>query len=401
MSNFKSKILNELHQKGYIKDIINPLKLDEILNSEQKICLYCGFDLTGDSLHVGHLIPINILKTFHKYGHKIIIILGEATTKIGDPSGKDETRKMQTNEQIEVNKQGIIKSLEKFIKKDKNVLYLNNNDWTAKMTYVDFLREVGAFFSVNKMLSLESVKLRLEREQNMNFIEFNYVLMQSFDFYHLFKNYNCCLQIGGSEQWGNIVNGIELINKKTQKRNDIFGITMNLVTRSDGKKMGKTESGAVWLNEDKMSPYEYFQYFRNVDDRDVKKFFLLFTDLNDNQISEIEKKEINEQKKDLAFEITKLCHGETEANKTLNRSISEFEQGVATEKLEFKIQNNENIVDVLMHFNLFSSRGECKKSIRAGGVKINSEQISEDLILTKGEFLVFVGKKKFFVLKVL
>lgn len=398
MLEIKSPLLLELYERGYIKDIINLNLLDKKLSSDEKICVYAGFDLTADSLHIGHLVPLNVLKIFKKYGHKIIVLLGGATTKIGDPSGKDETRKIQTFDTINANKLGIMKSVAKFIPIDENVMFLDNNDWIGNIGYIDFLREVGQYFSVNKMLTMESVKLRLERQSHLSFIEFNYMLLQAFDFYHLYENYNCCMQIGGSEQWGNIVNGIDLINKKSQKNDELFGMTMNLVTRSDGKKMGKSESGAVWINEDKMEAYDYYQYFRNVPDDDVKNFFHIFTDLAKSEIEDIAKLEINEQKKKLAFEATNLCHGLDFAKNSEERAVLEFESGIATSEIKYNLQNGTGIIDILFFLELFSSKGECKKTIRANGVKINDTLVDEQYQFAIGEFKIAIGKKKMFKL---
>ncbi|QED23140.1 tyrosine--tRNA ligase [Candidatus Deianiraea vastatrix] len=397
---YKSDLLNELCDRGIVKEFINLAKLDERLAGGDKICLYAGFDLTSDSLHAGNLVVLKTLQIFQKHGHKIIVIFGGATTKIGDPSGKDETRLMKTVDEIQKNKEGIIKSVSKFLKIDQNVIFLDNDTWMSRMSYIDFLRDVGSHFSVNKMLSMESVKLRLERESHMSFIEFNYMLLQAYDFYYLWDNFDCCMQIGGSEQWGNIVNGIDLIGKKSAKKGDIFGMTINLITRSDGKKMGKSEQGSVWLNSDKMSSFDYFQYFRNISDQDVVKFLLLFTKFSKNEVDEIVKKDINEQKKILAFEATSDCHGESEAKAALERAILEFENKTATQELIYKLNGEKSIVDVLFELNLFPSKGECRKMIQANGVVINDEKIAIEYKVLVGDFVLKIGKKKIFLLKI-
>ncbi len=392
----KSQLLNELYAKNLVKDVINLEKLDEKLALGEKICVYAGFDLTADSLHVGHLVPLNTLKIFHKHGHKIIVLFGGATTKIGDPSGKDESRKMQNPEQIQENKAGIMKSVAKFINLDSNVIFLDNDEWIGVMGYIDFLRDVGSHFSVNKMLTMESVKIRLDRQSHLSFLEFNYMLLQAYDFYYLRENYGCCMQIGGSEQWGNIVNGIDLINKKSQQKGDIFGMTMNLVTRSDGKKMGKSEGGAVWLNEEKMPAYDYYQYFRNVPDGDVANFFTIFTEIS--SLDEVLQLDINAQKKRLAFEVTQICHGENAAKQAEERAILEFESGIATDVLEYNLQNGAEIAEILFNLGLFPSKGEGKKTIRAGGVKLNNLAIAENYAVIPGEYKLAIGKKRFFKL---
>lgn len=390
-------LIQELKIRGFIKDVTHGERLEAVLSTPQTI--YCGFDLTAQSLHIGNLIPLTVLKIFKKYGHKIIVIFGGATTKIGDPSGKDEMRKMLTPEQILENKKGIMHSVAKFIHIDENVKFLDNSDWLSNISYIDFLRETGAHFRVNQMLTMDSVKNRLSKddESGMSFIEFNYILMQSYDFYHLYKNYGCNIQIGGSEQWGNIVNGIDLIRKKCGEKSESFGITLNLVTRSDGKKMGKSEAGAIWLNSDKTSPYEYFQYFRNVPDADVEKFLALFTDFDIGAIAKNVKMDINEQKKILAFEATKICHGENEAINARERARLEFElgSGEASEELFYVMPGSVAIVDVLFDLKLFQSKGECKKVIRAGGVKIDGLPIDETLVMhAQREMQIAIGKKK-------
>lgn len=398
---FKSKELQELQERGIVKDIINPQLLDEKFAKGEKICLYCGFDLTADSLHVGNLVPIRVLQILHRYGHKIIVLFGGATTKIGDPSGKDTQRSMKTDEEIEQNKIGIIKSVSNFINIDENVVFLNNNDWIGGMNYINFLRDVGAYFSVNRMLTMESVKIRLEKEGHLSFLEFNYMILQAFDFYYLNKNYKCVMQIGGSEQWGNIVSGIDLIGKKNDTKDDIFGITMNLVTKSDGTKMGKSENGAIWLNSEKLPPFEYYQYFRNTQDPDVAKFLAIFTDLRKSEIDEIMSlQNINDAKKTLAFLTTKMCHGETEAKKAEERAVAEFENKTPTQKITVNLVNCNNILDLLISERLFDSKSQARQIITNGGISIDNQKISLDYKLQTGSFVLKVGKKSIFELVV-
>ena len=393
---FKSELLNELDERGVIKDIINPDLLDQKLMAGEKICVYGGFDCTADSLHAGHILPIKTLSMFHKFGHRVIVLFGGATTRIGDPSGRDESRKMQTEADINSNKIGIMKSISKFINQDENLIFVDNLDWIGRFSYIEFLRDVGVHFSVNKMLTMDSVKTRLENNGHMSFLEFSYMLLQGYDFYHLNREYGCNMQIGGSEQWGNIVQGIDLIGRKCEKKPDLFGLTLNLITRSDGKKMGKSESGAVWINEDKMSEFDFYQYFRNTADADVEKFLLLFTDFPIDEVKKISEMEINEQKKILSHEITKITHGIDSADSARNRAVMEFENRVATQDLSFEISGNYDIVSILLYLELFQSRGECKKMIQNGGVSIDGEKIAESWQIKKGKFLLKIGKKRIY-----
>ena len=284
--NLKSGFLQEFFERGYLAQCTDISSLDDIF-LQQKITAYIGFDCTAKSLHVGSLIQIMILRLLQKHNHKTIILLGGGTTKIGDPSGKDDARQILDSNKINENLSGIHKTLQKFINFQENkAILINNDNWLKDLNYVEFLRKVGKHFSVNKMLNFDSVKLRLEREQPLSFLEFNYMILQAFDFYELHKNYDCVLQIGGSDQWGNIVNGVELIRKLgfenglSAKKSEAFGLTSPLLTTFDGKKMGKTAEGAVWLDESMLSSFDYFQYFRNTHDNDVIKFLKLFTDLS-------------------------------------------------------------------------------------------------------------------------
>ena len=307
----KNKFLQEMNSRGFLHQCTNIDKLAEIC-SKKSISGYIGFDCTASSLHVGSLLQIMILKLMQKHGHRPIILLGGGTTLIGDPSGKDETRKILKPEDINKNIKSIKKVFNKildFSNKKTKPIYVDNAKWLTKLNYIKFLRDIGSHFTINKMLTFDSVKLRLEREQSLSYMEFNYMILQAYDFYQLFKKNNCILQIGGSDQWGNIVNGVELIRKIHKKQS--FGLTSPLITLASGAKMGKTEKGAIWLNEDLLSPYEYWQFWRNTDDRDVKKFLYYFTEIDTNEINNLFKNEsnINEIKIKLANEATKILHG--------------------------------------------------------------------------------------------
>lgn len=381
--------LTEFTKRGFFAQATN---LEATTNqlAKEATAGYIGFDCTAKSLHVGNLLQIMILRLLQKHGHKPIVVIGGGTTKVGDPSGKDEARKLLTDSDINENMQGIKYCLEKFITFGQNssdAIIVNNDEWLSSINYLDFLRDVGKHFSVNRMLSFESVKLRLEREQNLSFLEFNYMILQAYDFVELYKRYNCRIQFGGSDQWGNIVNGIELARKLNCK-DELFGITTPLITTSSGAKMGKTASGAVWLNEELRSPYEYFQFWRNTEDADVIKFLKLFTDLDLEEISKLEKlqgSEINEAKKILAYEATKLCHGKDNADLALKTSIETFEkaQGSLEGLPEIILPKSVlaegiNLVEVLVETKLSSSKSEARKLIRGGGARIDDVAINDE-----------------------
>lgn len=435
--NFKSDFLKEFYERGFFAATTHEKELDFLLANE-KVTVYIGFDCTAKSLHAGSLIQIMILRLLQKHGHKPLVLLGGGTTKIGDPSGKDEARQVLNNQQILENLTGIKKILEKFITFGggaSNAVLVNNDDWLKQLNYIDFLREVGRHFSINRMLSFDSVKLRLEREQPLSFLEFNYMILQAYDFYELNQKYNCRLQIGGSDQWGNIINGVELTRriaaakeaKNTnsegsgsplfkggradalaprglhQDKYEVFGLTSPLLTTSDGKKMGKTANGAVWLDENMLSAFDYFQYFRNIADADIGKFLRLFTDLEIAEIEKLEKlqdQEINKAKEILAFEATKICHGENKANEVLQKAREIFisKNSDAFEELNGNL--NEKLIDVVFASNAFESRGAIKKLIEGKAVKIDGETILNihQILEKSGEFELKIGKKNFFKL---
>jgi tyrosyl-tRNA synthetase len=411
--NFKSDFLKEFTQRGFFAQTTHAAELDDLLSSE-KISAYIGFDCTAKSLHAGSLIQIMILRLLQKHGHKPIVLLGGGTTKVGDPSGKDDARQILDDSKIQENLTGIKKTLEKFITFGggaASAMLVNNDDWLRHLNYIDFLREVGRHFSINRMLTFDSVKARLEREQPLSFLEFNYMILQAYDFFELNQKYDCRLQIGGSDQWGNIVNGVELIrriaaaNNNQNESQESFGLTSPLLTTADGKKMGKTADGAVWLDAEMLSPFDYFQYFRNTHDADVAKFLKLFTDLELGEIAELEKlrdQEINKAKEILAFEATKICHGEKVANETLQKAREIFiaKNSAAFEEKEISlgVEKNKKLVDIIFEINAAESKGAAKKLIEGKGVKINGEAVLDvqHSITQIGEFELSVGKKKFF-----
>ncbi len=406
----------EFKKRGYFYQCTNELRLQE-KTKEQKVIAYLGFDCTAKSLHVGNLMQVMILRLLQQYGHKPIVLIGGATTKIGDPTGKDEARKYLSDEDIASNIGGIKKSLSKFIKfgdGPSDAIMLNNSDWLEKIGYIEFLREMGRMFSVNRMLTMESVKSRLEREQSLTFLEFNYMLLQAYDFYHLNKEFRCDLQLGGSDQWGNIVTGVELIRKVNG--NESFGLTTPLLTTSSGTKMGKSVSGAVWLNEEQLLPYDYYQFWRNTEDNDVSKFAKLYCEFSDQELMEFDhmvKNNINEAKKRLAYVATKLCHGEEKANKAQETAISVFEKGEVGDDLPVITINKERIKAGIPCYDLFfeaalaNSKGDSRRLIRGNGAKVNDKQVKDENLIINENFIdngvikLSSGKKKHVIVKIL
>ena len=409
-------LIDELKYRGFINQCTDEDDLIKLLNSE-KLSFYIGFDCTAKSLHVGSLIQIMIMRIFQKYGHTPIILIGKGTTRIGDPSGKDETRKILSEEEINENAINLVEVFKKYLNLntgENKAIVKDNSDWLDKLNYVNFLRDYGKHFTINKMLTFDSVKLRLDREQSLSFVEFNYMIFQAYDFLELHKRNNCLLQIGGSDQWGNIVNGIELIRRVTG--NDSYGLTTPLLTNANGEKMGKTASGAVWLNEDHLSPYDYWQFWRNVDDRDVIKFLKLFTDLDENFISECEgkiKTNINDVKIILANEATKMLHGQEKTNIAEQTAKEIFQgkgsaSGMPTLQLDAdSIEDEVYIYDLIVKMKFASSKTESRKLIRGNGVKLNKEIVSDEMqslklkdLIDANETVISVGKKKYFNVKV-
>ncbi len=380
----ENSFLSEFKKRDYFNQCTNSNELEQLMN-KKKIRAYIGFDCTAPSLHVGSLLQIMCLRLLQKHGHQPIVLLGGGTTRIGDPSGKEETRKILSEKEIEKN----IKNIEKIFKiflKTKNPktkpIFINNYKWLGKLNYIKFLREIGKHFTINKMLSFDSVKLRLEREQSLSYMEFNYMILQAYDFLELNKTKNCLMQIGGSDQWGNIVNGVELIKRHSSKQ--VFGLTTPLITLSSGSKMGKTEKGAVWLDKKMLSPYDYWQFWRNSDDRDVIKFLQMFTDLKIDKIEKIKDQNINQLKIILASEATAMLHGKTAAQRAEQTAKNTFEKKSIGEDLpSVKIKKEEiingiNIVDLVIASNLLSSKSEVRRMIKNKGIKINNEPVENE-----------------------
>ena len=411
----KNNFLQEMKDRGYLSQCTDLKKLSEICE-KKPISAYIGFDCTASSLHVGSLLQIMILRLMQKHGHKPIILLGGGTTLIGDPSGKDSTRKMLKQEEIKNNIKSIKKVFNKILdttNKKTAPKFVDNADWLTKLNYIDFLRDTGSQFTINKMLTFDSVKLRLEREQSLSYMEFNYMILQAYDFYQLFKNNNCILQIGGSDQWGNIVNGVDLIRRKLQK--EAFGITSPLITLASGAKMGKTEKGAIWLNEDKLSAYDYWQFWRNTDDRDVKKFINFFTEIEMIEAEKIFKNEnnINNLKILLANEATKILHGEASAKKAEQTAKDTFEGGgLGSDLPEIKVKLTEvkkgiNILNLITVHNILASKSEARRVIANKGIKIDDIIVNDDKkIIKPSDFKKNIlklsyGKKKHYLVKII
>jgi tyrosyl-tRNA synthetase len=401
----KSEFLKIMIERGFVHQITDVQNLD-LQTCNAQLSGYIGFDCTASSLHVGSLIQIMMLRWFQKTGNKPIVLMGGGTTKIGDPSGKDSARPVLSIEQIEENQVSIKSIFKKFLKFGNNTndaMMVDNSSWLENINYISFLRDFGSSFSINKLINLESVKLRLEREQNLSFLEFNYSLLQAYDFLQLNKQYDCSLQMGGSDQWGNIVTGLELIRKKTSKQ--AFGLTSPLLTTSSGSKMGKSANGAVWLNENELSNWDFWQYWRNTEDPDVIKFLKLFTELSLTEISKLEKlkgAEINEAKIILANEVTKLCRSEEEALRISNAAANTFNNVMTDNAIPSAIIGNLEIkfIEALRILKFVNSNGEARRLIKGNGAKINDIVINdENYSLSKEEFnkgyvKISSGKKK-------
>lgn len=405
----------EFKKRGYFYQCTNENALEDKMN-KQKIVAYIGFDCTAKSLHVGNLMQVMILRLLQQYGHKPIVLIGGATTKIGDPTGKEEARKYLSDDDISSNIAGIKESLSKFIKfgdGPSDAVMMNNSDWLESIGYIEFLRDMGRMFSVNRMLTMDSVRLRLDREQSLTFLEFNYMLLQAYDFYYLNREHGCDLQLGGSDQWGNIVTGVDLVRKVN--RNESFGLTTPLLTTASGVKMGKSISGAVWLNEDQLSVYDYYQYWRNTEDADVVKFSKLYCEFSEEELLNFEKlaaENINEAKKNLAYRVTQLCHGEEKAQKAMETAIKVFEQGDVGDDLPSiiidasRLENGVPCIDLFLEIGLTSSKGESRRLIRGKGAKINDIHVDDENMMLDTSYLVdgtiklSAGKKKHALVKI-
>ena len=401
-----NKFLSEFKERGFFYQCTAEEDLSQLLNKE-KIKAYIGFDCTAESLHVGSLLQIMCLRLLQKHGHRPIVLLGGGTTRIGDPSGKDKTRTILPEHEIEKNINNIKIILKKFLD-DENPetkpIFVNNFTWLKSLNYISFLRNIGKHFTINKMLSFDSVKTRLEREQSLSYMEFNYMILQAYDFLELNKKENCVLQMGGSDQWGNIVNGVDLIKRHSNRQ--AYGLTTPLITLASGAKMGKTESGAVWLDKKFLSPYDYWQFWRNIDDGDVLKFLKIFTDIKIEEIEKIKNNDINELKILLANKATEMLHGEQEAKKSEETAKKTFADNSMGDNLpsilidENKLKNRFTIIDLIILSELESSKSEIRRLIKGNGIKINNNVISDEkLIITKNLFQdnlikLSLGKKR-------
>jgi len=404
-----SQALERLKARGFFKQCSDEEQLGKML-SEGPVSLYCGFDPTGPSLHVGHLVPIMAMAHLQQFGHKTIALVGGGTSRIGDPTDKSEMRKMLTAEQIKHNSDCFREQISRFLdfEEDKAVM-VDNADWLMGLGYIEFLRDIGRHFSVNRMLTFETFKQRLDREQGLSFIEFNYQLLQSYDFLELHRKYGCTLQIGGDDQWANMISGMDLIRRVDQGETAV--LTFPLVTRSDGKKMGKTEKGALFLDK-KMTPvYDFFQYWRNVPDDDVEKFLLLYTFLpveECKRLGALKDQEINQAKETLAFELTKLIHGEEEAKKALEGAKAAFAGGGNKEGMpsmeisQSELEQGINIMDLFNKTGLCSSKSEARRLVQQNGAAVNGEKINDidasidASFIKEGEILLKAGKKRYF-----
>jgi tyrosyl-tRNA synthetase len=406
MGPFKSDFLRALSARGYIHQITDAAGLDARAQAGV-MSAYIGFDATADSLHIGSLVQIMLLRRLQQSGHRPIVLMGGGTTKIGDPSGRDETRQLLSEQQINANITGIRATFSRFLDFNDGpcgAIMANNDDWLAGLQYIAFLRDVGRHFTINRMLTMDSVRLRLEREQPLTFLEFNYMILQGYDFVELHKRYGCSLQMGGSDQWGNIVQGVELGRRMADAQ--LFGLTSPLITTSSGAKMGKTASGAVWLNPQRLSPYDYWQFWRNTEDGDVGRFLRMFTDLPLEEIARLERlkdAEINVAKEVLATEATRLCHGDAPALEAAATAARAFAGGAADGLPTFILKGSGPVlvIDVAIALGMASSRSEGRRLIEQGGVRLNDQPvktataaIAESDLDDSGTARLAVGKKR-------
>jgi tyrosyl-tRNA synthetase len=415
MSQYKSDFLRVLSERGFIHQVSEPDQLDALATA-QRVTAYIGFDCTAPSLHIGSLLPIMMLHWMQQTGHRPIALMGGGTTRVGDPSGKDESRKILTDEMINENLRGIRAIFAKFLTFGDgpgDAIMANNADWLNTLNYIDFLRDVGRHFSINRMLSFDSVKLRLDRQQELSFLEFNYMILQAYDFVELNKRHGCVLQMGGSDQWGNIINGIDL--GRRMKNAQLFALTSPLITTSSGAKMGKTAAGAVWLNPDMVSPYDYWQYWRNTEDGDVERFLKLFTVLPLGEIARLaalKGQEVNEAKKTLATEATALVHGRDAATAAAETARRTFEEGALAESLPTieiagaDLSGGLGVLSAAVKAGLVASNGEARRQIQGGGLKVNDATVTDEkLVLSnkdltpEGVVKLSLGRKKHVLLK--
>ena len=401
-----NKFLKEFKDRGFFYQCTNEEELSNLMDNE-KIKAYIGFDCTAESLHVGSLLQIMCLRLLQKNGHRPIVLLGGGTTRIGDPSGKDKTRKILSEEEIEKNIQNIQNILKKFLDNsnpETKPVFVNNYTWLKNLNYISFLRDIGKHFTINRMLTFDSVKTRLEREQSLSYMEFNYMILQAYDFLELNKKENCVLQIGGSDQWGNIINGVELIKRYSNKQS--YGLTTPLITLATGAKMGKSENGAIWLDKKLLSPYEYWQFWRNTDDRDVVKFLKNFTDMEIEDIKKVENNNINDLKILLANETTSMLHGKEAAQNSEQAAKEAFSgnslgSSLPSIKINSKnIDDKLDIIDLIVLSKLEKSKSEIRRLIQGKAIKINDKIISDEKLIITNEFFnenylkLSIGKKR-------
>jgi tyrosyl-tRNA synthetase len=401
-----NKFLKEFKDRGFYYQCTNDAELSSLMDNS-KIKAYIGFDCTAESLHVGSLLQIMCLRLLQKHGHQPIVLIGGGTTRIGDPSGKDKTRKILDENEINKNINNIEKILRTFLNTEDEKtkpIFVNNYDWLKNLNYISFLREIGKHFTINKMLTFDSVKLRLDREQSLSYMEFNYMILQAYDFLELNKKNNCVLQIGGSDQWGNIVNGVDLI--KRYSGNQAYGLTTPLITTASGAKMGKTESGAIWLDKNFLSAYDYWQFWRNTDDRDVIKFLNIFTDLETDKINDIKDQNINNLKILLANKATEMLHGIDEAQNAEQSAKEAFSGNIDSANLpsidldKQKLSSKLKIIDIVLLSKLEKSKSEIRRLIKSNGIKINNEILNDENFIINlknyenNSFKLSIGKKR-------
>jgi len=410
MTNIRSDFLHAVTERGFLHQCTDLEALDRKLNEGPQIC-YIGFDCTADSLHVGSLLPIMLLRWWQKTGNRPIVLMGGGTTRIGDPSGKDESRKLLSDDDIARNLTGIKSIFTRYLNFEGPLaaMMTNNAEWLDRLNYIDFLRDFGRHFTVNRMLTFESVKLRLEREQPLTFLEFNYMILQAYDFLELNRRHKCLLQMGGSDQWGNIVNGVELTRRVDGA--EVFGLTSPLLTTASGAKMGKTAQGAVWLNADRMSAYDFWQYWRNTEDSDVGRFLRLFTELPISEIARLEAlqgAEINDAKKVLAHHVTVLAHGEEAAVQAAETARKTFEEGTLADSLPtfaLNLLTGVSVVEAFISAGFAESKGEVKRLIKGGGARVNDRPVTDEnqnltvSDLKDGAIKLSSGKKRHALIK--
>ena len=389
---YQSDLLRTLHARGFIHQLTDPVALDAAAG-KGAITGYIGFDCTGPSLHIGHLVSIMMLRHLQAAGHRPIVVMGGGTTKVGDPSGKDDARQLLDDAKIAENMASIRTVFERFLRfGDDAAVMVNNDVWLSTLQYIPFLRDIGRHFSINRMLTFDSVKLRLDREQPLSFLEFNYMILQAYDFLELNRRYGCVLQMGGSDQWGNIVNGTDLIRRVDGR--EAFGLTTPLITRADGSKMGKTAAGAVWLNEDMLPAFDYWQFWRNTDDRDVERFLKLFTDLSLDEIAGVMAGDINAAKVRLATEATALCRGREAADAAAATAAATFGGGAGEALPKFAVAGPVTILEALVGLGFAASKGEARRLVAGGGARVDGVGVADEAALVAPGAKVSAGKKR-------